>query len=125
LSDVGLVLLAQPVEFVKAAKLPQIGALSRDNQNDQSQFLVGYRVPEGVRTYRAVSRAEVFDDRWIRGGAGEGCDSVSGSIRFFGPIAESGEKRRTAVGTRSGFEGTDCATGRSGFARLDNPDVLS
>ena len=125
LSDVGLVLLAEPVKSIKPAKLPQPGALDRGRANDQEEFVVTYRAADGIRRYRAVSRADVFDDRWIQGGTGEACSTNSGSIRFFGPIAESGNKRRTAIGTLSGFDGTNCATGRSGFARLDNEDVQS
>jgi hypothetical protein len=123
LSDVGLVLLAQPVQFVKPANLPRPGAINRERRDQQEQFLVGFQ--NGIRHYRAVSPAEPFDDRWIQGDAGEICIGDSGSIRFFGPLGESGDKRRTAIGTGSGFAGQNCATGRSGFARLDNEDVLS
>ena len=128
LSDVGLVLLAQPVTFVKPASLPIAGAIDREKRDQQEQFLVTFQ--GGIRHYSAVSPAEPFDDRWIQGGTGETCGGVpgntpSGSIRFFGPLAESGNKRRAAIGTLSSSSGNNCATGRSRFARLDNEDVLS
>jgi hypothetical protein len=125
LSDVGLVLLSQPVKSVKPAKLPQRGTLDRGHAETQEQVVVTYTNPEGIRRYRVVAPSEVWDDRWIQGSAGEACTLTSGSIRFFGPLGESGNQRRTALATLSGFAGKNCATGRSGFARLDNDDVLS
>jgi hypothetical protein len=50
---------------------------------------------------------------------------TSGTPAFLGPIGESGNKRRTVIAIGSGFSGHDCATGRSGLARIDNEDVLS
>jgi hypothetical protein len=129
LSDVGLVLLAKPVKSVKPVKLAPAGSLYRGRGGTEDQALVGYLYPEGIRRYSITSPATIFDDRWVQGGAGEACAAVagfaSGSIQYFGPISESGRKRRTALGTISGFSGRDCARGRSGLARLENADVLS
>lgn len=43
LSDVGLVLLAQPVQFVNPANLPIPGAIDREKRDQQEQFLVGFQ----------------------------------------------------------------------------------
>jgi len=129
LSDVGLMFLAEPVNFVKPTKLPEPGMLERGRAEKQDQFLVGYLFPEGIRRYRVVSPAEVFDDRSAQGAPGEVCPSVagfaSGSMRFLGPLGNSGGKRRTVITSSSGFKGNDCTTGRSGLARIDNEDVQS
>jgi hypothetical protein len=121
--------LAEPVKFVKPTKLPEPGVLDRGRAEKQEQFLVGYLFPEGIRRYRAVSPAEVFDDRSAQGAPGEVCPSVagfaSGSMRFLGPLGAAGEKRRTVITSSSGFKGNNCVTGRSGLARIDNEDVLS
>lgn len=139
-SDVGLMLLATPVKFVKPAKLAPVGLLDRDRGDRGNQIIVGYgflnstpegkRPPlsqwDGIRHYRVIAPEQPFDDRQAIGGLGENCFIDSGGPTFRGPVGESGEKRRAIVATTSGwFEGNTCATGRSVVSRIDNEEVQS
>lgn len=106
LSDVGLMFLAKPVNFAKAAKLAHPGTLERGPGERQDQVIVGYGFAdsapqggplpwsqwEGIRHYKVISPGQVFDDRFAIGGPGEICFGDSGGPTFLGPLAESGNK---------------------------------
>jgi hypothetical protein len=102
--------------------------------DNQDQIIVGYGFPEiaqpwswsqwpGVRHYVVVPPEQVWDDRRTIGGSGQICLGDSGGPTFFGPIGDSGDKRREVVAVSSATAG-DCSTG-SIFARVDNADVLA
>jgi len=89
-------------------------------------LLVNYGPPAlGVRNYQVIPPEEVFDDRNALGRAGEACPGDSGGATFLGPLADSGDKRRTIIAVTSGFKGPHCRTARAVTARVDNLDVQS
>jgi hypothetical protein len=87
---------------------------------------VSYGPPAlGVRHYRLIPPEQIFDDRWALGGVDESCPGDAASPTFLGPLAASGNKRRTVVAVTSGHQGSDCRTTRAVTARIDNLDVQS
>jgi len=129
-SDVGLMLLESPPKGIKPVKLAHAGSFETGRGDSQDQIIVGYGFPDhaqpwsqwpGVRHYVVVSPEQVWDDRRTTGGSGQICLGDSGGPTFFGPIGDSGNKRREVAAVTSATVG-DCSTG-SIFARVDNADV--
>jgi hypothetical protein len=131
-SDVGLMLLESAPKGIKPAELARAGSIETGRGDSQDQIIVGYGFPDmarpwsqwpGVRHYVVVPPEQVLDDRRNTGGSGQICLGDSGGPTFFGPIGDSGQKRREVLAVTSATVG-GCSTA-SIFARVDNADVLA
>src|SRR5215471_8613536 len=114
LSDVGLIFLSRPVESIKPARLAPPGTFETGRGESQDKIVVGYGFPDkrlpwsqwpGTRHYVSIPSTDIFDDRHITGSPGVICLGDSGGPVFLGPIAESGNKRRTVAAITSATVG--------------------
>jgi hypothetical protein len=136
--DVGLMFLEKPVAL-RTEHLAQPGSLDQSEVSGRDHIIVGYGFPDsapngapppwstwpGVRHYRVIEPERVYDDGMAIGGPGENCFGDSGGPTFLGPLASSGNKRRSIVATTSAFIPPRCSTGSSIVTRIDSEVVQS
>jgi hypothetical protein len=130
--DVGLMFLANPVEFTKPAKLAAPGSVEKAAAENQQNVVVGYGVlnlsiPDSqnplYRHYVETAAHQSYDDASLKGGTGEICRGDSGGPLFLGPVGKSGANRRYVAGVVSGYDGTNCASGIDYYARVDTEEM--